>query len=323
VQTASLQVVQRGRDACSVRVDGAVSAHLVADLRRLGEGARQMRLDLRGAWMSAEGADALRNWHRTAGSRLELVLPASMSVGGADIEAEAADTATAPRAAPGAPVDLPEILAHEVRGPLAIAHLRLQTLAGRLTDQELAEEAGSCQSAIAGLEMVGRLLDTYLTASRPWTAQAVDLAAVCEDAAEAARDLGTGGTVVVRRHQKNALLWVRGERQALYQLVWNLIRNGLEAGAPGGTVRLDLGAAGQGRRTMLRVTDDGPGFPPVILTAPFQQRRSGKPGGMGIGLVLCQWITQRHHGRIELGNGDLGAEVRVELPRAAPPVGSG
>lgn len=320
MQTASLQVIQRGRDACSVRVDGAVSANLVADLRRLSEGARQMRLDLRGAWMSTEGADALRAWHRVAGSQLELVLPSSMTVAAAYAATETEAYPAAP--SPGTPVDLPDLLAHEVRGPLAIAHLRLQTLAGRLADQGLADESANCQSAIAGLETVGRLLDTYLTASRPWTATPVDLAAVCDAAAEAARDLGSGGTVVVGRDHEHARLWVRGERQALYQLVWNLIRNGLEAVGPDGTVRLDLTAAAHGRRATVRVTDDGPGFPPAVLAAPFQQRRSQKAGGMGIGLVLCHWIAQRHHGRIALGNGVRGAEVCVELPRVSPPGGS-
>jgi len=313
VQTASVQVYHQ-QDACNVRVDGVVSAHLVADLRRLSAAARQTRIDLRSAWVSTEGVEALRNWHLAAPGRLELMLPAAMTVvpvdaGAGTGQADVADT----------PVDLPDLLAHEVRGPLAIAHLRLQTLAARLTGNGQADEAANCESAIASLEAVGRLLDTYLTASRPWQARPLELGAVCTAAAEAARDLDLGGNLTVRRDPAGAEFWIEGERQALHQLVWNLMRNGLEAAGPGGAVSLHIRGADRGRRAVLRVGDDGPGFPAAILAAPFQRRRSERPGGMGIGLVLCRWIAERHGGTIALANGRRGALVTVELPCTGKP----
>ncbi len=309
MQTASVQVYQQ-EDACDVRVDGIVSAHLVADLRRLSGTARQTRIDLRGAWVSTEGVEALRSWHLAAPGRLELVLPAALTVAPADLGADAGQ----PEGAHDTPVDLPDLLAHEVRGPLAIAHLRLQTLAARLAGTGQADEATNCESAIASLEAVGRLLDTYLTASRPWKARPLELGDVCTTAAEALRDLAPDCKITVCRNPVGAEFWLDGERQAIQQLVWNLLRNGLEAAGPDGAVALDISASDRERRAVLRVGDDGPGFPAAILAAPFQRRRSDKTGGMGIGLVLCRWIVERHGGTITLANGRHGGIVTVELP---------
>lgn len=308
MQTAAVQVQYQDGDS-HIRVDGAVSAQLVADLRQVSSAAERWHLDLRGAWLSTDGAVALRAWQQAARGRLELVLPGAL--GAAPLEPGEAP------ASPGSPVDLPDLLAHEVRGPLAVAHLRLQTLANRLQQQGLADEATSCQGAISGLEAVARLLDIYLTASRPWQSRPVDLQAVCRAAAAAAAELDAAERVSVHTHGLEAATapLVHGEASALHQMLWNLVRNALEASAPGGGVRIDLRATARAHLT-LQVHDEGPGFPPEVLATPFQPKRSVKPGGMGIGLVLCHWIVERHQGRITLANGPRGGSVSVVLPRA-------
>jgi signal transduction histidine kinase len=307
VETAAIQV-ERHSNGSTIRVDGLVTAALVGDLRRLSAEDRSTRCDLRAAWLSADGANALRLWHHAAARSLELLLPNT-------IAAPTVQPSADPE--PATPVDLPALLAHEVRGPLSVAHLRLQTLVSRLEGLGQADEAATCRSAIAGLEAVGRLFDTYLTASGPWSLQPVDLAVVCAEAADEARELTGRGSVDVAATGARAALWVRGERQALHQLVWNLVRNGLEAAEGEARVRVDLRASGDLAEVL--VSDNGPGFPADVLAAPFEARRSQKAGGMGIGLILCRWIAERHQGQIRLGNTAQGARVQVLLPRAAAP----
>jgi signal transduction histidine kinase len=311
VQTAAVVWERRGA-RCTVRVDGLVTEALVADLRRLSQDVDSTLLDLRGAYLRTDGAEALRRWHTAARGAVELVLPDTVA------------TLLSPQAEcppePDAPVDLPSVLAHEVRGPLSVAHLRLQTLAARLQARGLEEELSATRRALAGLDLVNRLLDTYLAASRPWRLRPVDLLAVCTEAAEDARQLVGRGQVSVATDPPGVRPWVEGEPQALRQLVWNLVRNGLEA--EGGEVEVYLTLrAPEGTDTVeLVVADTGPGFPPEVLQAPFRPHRSGKTGGMGIGLVLCQWIARRHGGEIGLGRGTpRGAVVRVSLPRCPVP----
>ena len=305
METAAIRV-EPLHDTATVRVDGLVTPALVADLQRACGRYRVVRCDLRAAHLSAPGANALRAWHRAARGRLELLLPDGVGA-----------PALHDGSPGGAPVELPDLLAHEIRGPLSVTHLRLQTQIARLAALGLQEEVAACRSALAGLEAVGRLFDTYLTTSRPWTLRPVDLSGVATEAASEAQEMVGVGRASVRVEPPGGAPVVLGERQALHQLLWNLVRNALEARAEGGEVQVDLHAEPHGP-VRLVVADDGPGFPAEVLEAPQRPRGSRKPGGMGIGLILCHWIVVRHHGTIRLLNTAAGARVRVELP-AVPP----
>ena len=292
-----------------MRVTGLVTGALVADLRRLSGEYTSTRCDLREAWLSTEGANALRAWHRAAQDTVELLLPDTIAA--PDVALDGAERTS--------PVDLPALLAHEVRGPLSVAHLRLQTQAARLAAQGLPSEEAACRSVIAGIEAVSRLFDTYLTASRPWAMHPLDLRAVSLAAADDARALAGRGSIDVEAEAGGAPLWVSGERQALHQLFWNLMRNGLEAAPEQPEVRVEFPSAAEGRHVAVVISDRGPGFPHEVLAAPFHARRSEKAGGMGIGLILCKWIIDRHRGHMHLSNVPGGAEVRLLLPRVGGP----
>ena len=65
---------------------------------------------------------------------------------------------------------------------------------------------------------------------------------------------------------------------------------------------------------MLRVADNGPGFPPQQdWLAPLQ---SNRPEGSGLGLFVVQTTMENHHGSVSLGRSSLGgALVTLTLPR--------
>jgi signal transduction histidine kinase len=64
----------------------------------------------------------------------------------------------------------------------------------------------------------------------------------------------------------------------------------------------------------IRVDDDGPGLPPSAnLFVPFF---TTKPGGSGIGLVLCRQIAEAHGGTLSLANRpEGGCRATLRLPR--------
>ncbi|HUO82774.1 MAG TPA: ATP-binding protein [Gammaproteobacteria bacterium] len=100
----------------------------------------------------------------------------------------------------------------------------------------------------------------------------------------------------------------------LEQLIINLVKNAADAGGPDGTVQVRW--ARDGDLLRLEVLDSGPGLSGSDnLFVPFF---TTKPGGTGIGLVLCRQIAEAHDGALALENRDdgPGCIARLELPLA-------
>jgi signal transduction histidine kinase len=98
----------------------------------------------------------------------------------------------------------------------------------------------------------------------------------------------------------------------LEQLVINLVKNAVDAAGRDGEVAVRWVA--HGGRLRLEVLDSGPGLSGTDnLFVPFF---TTKPGGTGIGLVLCRQIAEAHDGTLALENRDdgTGCVARLELP---------
>jgi len=97
------------------------------------------------------------------------------------------------------------------------------------------------------------------------------------------------------------------------QLLINLVRNGADAALEtGGGVTLAW--EHDGLHATVKVLDEGLGLSNTAnLFVPFF---TTKPGGSGIGLVLCRQIAEAHGGSLALANRDgiRGCEARLVLP---------
>ncbi len=107
------------------------------------------------------------------------------------------------------------------------------------------------------------------------------------------------------------------DRDQIEQLLINLIKNAAEAALEtGGGV--EVGWRQLGNQLEITVLDDGPGISSTQnLFVPFF---TTKPGGTGIGLVLCRQIAEAHGGTLSLSNreGQAGCIATLTLPIVDP-----
>ena len=102
---------------------------------------------------------------------------------------------------------------------------------------------------------------------------------------------------------------VEADRDALEQVVFNLLRNALDA-TEGGTVTLRSYPDG------FSVEDTGRGIPADVLPRIFEPffTTKGIGGGTGLGLSVSYGIVSEHGGRIEVDSTvDVGTTFRVHL----------
>ncbi|MGH9385104.1 MAG: sensor histidine kinase [Vicinamibacterales bacterium] len=100
----------------------------------------------------------------------------------------------------------------------------------------------------------------------------------------------------------------------LEQLLINVLRNAADACLEVGGGKVTVGWRRTRSRVEITVEDEGPGLSNTAnLFVPFF---TTKPGGSGIGLVLCRQIAEAHEGSLKLENrsGARGCRVTLTLP---------
>ena len=192
-------------------------------------------------------------------------------------------------------------LAHEVKNPLAGLRGAAQLLRRRTTD---ADQKRLAELIIGEADRLSALTDRLLhPAGKPHLSM-VNLHEVAERAraliaVEAAPDIR------LDRDYDPSLPVFRGDADRLLQLLLNLLRNALQAGAT--QIRLRTRAEngaivnGQALRLALRldVIDNGAGVPEPLRETLFVPLVSGRADGTGLGLALAREIAVEHGGQLD------------------------
>lgn len=105
----------------------------------------------------------------------------------------------------------------------------------------------------------------------------------------------------------------------LEQVVFNLLRNALEAGDPArGPLSIDIETRRAGAEAILTVTDNGAGVPHGLRDQLFHPFFTTKPDGMGIGLSLARTIARNAGGALDLDPAYQGGARFVLTLRIEP-----
>ena len=133
------------------------------------------------------------------------------------------------------------------------------------------------------------------------------------------RRADSGGITLVKTMPEGPML-LTADPRACKQILLNLMSNAVKFTRKGGTV--EVIAAAQGDRVILKVRDTGIGIPAVILSRigeAFEQA-SNDPmlarEGTGLGLALVKALVAQHGGSLRIESQEkTGTTVTVELPR--------
>ncbi len=213
-------------------------------------------------------------------------------------------------------------VAHELGNPLNSLTIHLQLIERRLKklksarDRDaapLAESISICQAEVRRLDGI---ITNFLEAIRPRPPDLVEtrlqevLAEVLRFQQEELADRG----VTVEAETSDELPPIMADRNQLKQVFFNLMKNAMEAMAPGGTLRIRSHA--DDANIYLLFGDTGAGIKPDDLVRLFQPYHTTKPGGHGLGLMIVQRIMREHGGQIGIESKEnVGTLVTLQFPR--------
>lgn len=257
-------------------------------------------------------------------SRGERIMTVSGHLFSADITASAVTDGVlleihrfAPEGAVAPPARLSESLrglAHEVKNPLAGIRGAAQLLKRRVAEPELAHLA---DMIMAEADRLANLADRLLHGGRKPHLSHVNLHEVIERA-RAVIASEAAPSVQLDRDYDPSLPRLRGDADRLLQLLLNLMRNALQAGAARVGVRTRaahnvlIGDKPARLAARLDVIDDGRGVPESLGESLFLPLVSGRADGSGLGLALVQEIA-REHGGIVVHDGSRPGQTVFSL----------
>jgi len=216
-------------------------------------------------------------------------------------------------------------VAHEIKNPLAPIQASIETLR-RLRDRGspefdnyFDEATRTVLAEVRRISSIVREFSEYARLPAPRFAP-VDLEAVLRSVASLhdAPHVTGGPRVTVDATPCSPIV---GDTDQLTQVFTNLVKNGLEAAAPGpARVDVALRPLGDGEVRVV-VRDHGRGVEPSIRDRLFEPSLTTKHDGAGIGLTIVQTIVHEHGGEVRLLPDDgTGAAFEVLLPKDGPPL---
>ena len=222
-------------------------------------------------------------------------------------------------------IGMAEMLAHEIKNPLAGISGAAQLLAMNLTADDLeltdliVEETRRIVKLLEQVEQFGNI--------RPPERRAINVHDALDRARRSAQ-IGYASHMMIVEDYDPSLPATFADPDQLMQVFLNLIKNATEAtkGAQG-TIRLRTfydhslrlrrkDGTGATLPLQVEIIDDGPGIPPDIVADIFEPFVSGRENGTGLGLALVSKIMTDHGGWISVESAPGKTVFRLSLPMA-------
>jgi signal transduction histidine kinase len=212
--------------------------------------------------------------------------------------------------------ELAGALAHEIRNPLGSLFAAAKMLHAE-SPQAAAYDRPALTRVIAEeARRLNRVLSDFLEFARPRPPlrRPHSLNGLVAEVLDSLRldGFAEGKTLLTRLAPDLPSIPVDADQ--IKQVLWNVVRNALEASGAGRALQVATGV--DDGRVVVEVVDSGAGIPPEQQARLFEPFQTTKPGGSGLGLAIAHRIVTAHGGAIDVASqpGD-GTRVRVWLPR--------
>jgi len=221
--------------------------------------------------------------------------------------------------------DFVAAVSHELKTPLTSIRLYAEMLQEGMVPTE-DKRVEYYRTITAESDRLGRLIDNVLELGRlerraaggPLVAG--DVLTIVDDVVEMLRPHAERKGFSVEVEAEPDLPPVRVDRDALTQILVNLVDNGIKFAMESPNKRLVIRAIGFGDGVQLSVRDHGPGVPATQLSEVFEPFFRGereltrRTRGTGIGLALVQGLSERMGAELSARNHpDGGFEVILHL----------
>jgi len=211
-------------------------------------------------------------------------------------------------------------LAHEIKNPLTPIQLSAERLQIKLADQltgasrELLDRA--TQTIVSQVEAMKNMVNDFRDYARTPLPQLapVELRALLNEVLGLYEN-SRASIAVEPAPTSGPLPPVMADANQLRQVLHNVLTNAQDALVDVDAGRITIATARDAGRIRLTVRDNGPGFPPQILSRAFEPYVTTKSKGTGLGLAIVKKIVDDHGGEIRLAN-EQGGEVSIWLPLA-------
>jgi len=199
---------------------------------------------------------------------------------------------------------------HELRTPLTVMKGELEVTLRKPRAPEEYQQA--LRTHLQAIDEMTTTVEGLLLLARTEASQAsidwrpVDLAALVHGVSGTWQKVAGSKEVRIELFAKEPV-WVRGEQRLLERLLSNLLDNAIRHTPAGKTI--SIRADYWRDKATLIVQDSGPGIPAAELPGIFERfftrpapGQESNPHSTGLGLGLCRWIAEAHHGRIEVAS---------------------
>lgn len=211
-------------------------------------------------------------------------------------------------------------IAHELRTPLSVLQIELESLEDGLTQPTpevitgLQMELGRLNALVEDLRVLA--LTDAGELHLEWAV--LDLGGLIYEMLERVRGSAREKTLTLNAELPESPTLIEGDARRLAQVLLNLLANAIQHTPPGGIITVSLVPA-DAETVQVAVTDTGEGIParhlPHVFERFYRPAVARTPKGTGLGLSIARSLVEAHGGRIWVASTEgAGSTFTFTLP---------